>query len=282
MSRVRIVTDSTAYLSEKEVEENGIIVVPLVVNFRNESFKEGETYTNEEFYQLLRGGGVPTTSQPSAGDFVEAYQRIAEPGAEIISIHLSAGISGTFNSAKTAAGMLPELDVTVYDSLVTSSGQAFLVREAARMAAEGASKDDILTVISVMRHHLRILFMVDTLEYLHRGGRIGGAQALLGTLLQIKPILYVKGEIGVFEKVRTRPKALAKIVDELVNFCTEKPVEKLRVAVIHVDTPDKARDLAALIEEKFPGLPVQIDSVGPVIGSHVGPGTLGVAFTVVP
>lgn len=278
MGRVRLVTDSTAYLPAETLERLGITVVPLSVTYEGETFREGEGPSFAEFYARLRRGGFPTTSQPSAGDFVEAYRRVAQGCEHIISVHLSAGFSGTVASAQQAAGMLPELDITVVDSLSASAGLGLVVREAAALAAAGAGKDEVMEIIWGMRENMHLLFVVDTLEYLHRGGRIGGAQALFGSLLQVKPILTIKGTIDVFDKVRTKGKAVARAREELEKFLASHPREKVRAAVIHVDAPAEAQALREALD--WPGL--EVFETGPVLGAHAGPGTVGFAFCTVP
>ncbi len=281
---IRVVTDSTAYLSEKTVKSLGITVVPLIVNYGNESFKEGETYSFSEFYHLLKTkGGFPSTSQPSAGDFIEAYKSCSASGEEIISIHLSSGISGTIASAQTAAGMLDDRKVTIFDTMSTAAIQGFMVEEAATMAKDGASMEEIIRRLTFMRDNNHCLFMVGTLEYLQRGGRIGGAQALLGTLLQIKPILMIRGKVDTFEKVRTKQKAIARIIDEFSAFYqNHSGKNRIMVSVLHVDSEQEAEELAKKLAEAHPDCHFTTSYIGPVIGSHVGPGTLGLAFCAAP
>ncbi|MBO8170072.1 MAG: DegV family protein [Thermoanaerobacteraceae bacterium] len=284
MQKVKIVTDSTAYLTEEQKKEYDISVVPLVVTLGNETFKEGEKYTNKEFFNQMRVNKelFPTTSQPAIGEFKETFERLSGEADSIIVILLSAGISGTVQAAKTAASLARDVDVTVIDSETTSAGLEYLVIEAAKMAREGKSKEEIVKTVEHMKETLTTLFMVDTFEYLQRGGRIGGARALLGTVLQIKPILYIRGEIDVFQKIRTRKKAINRMLAELDEFMQRTDVSKARVGVIHVDCREEAEKLKAQIVEKYPGLQCGMAEVGPVIGSHVGPGTLGIGFCSLP
>lgn len=280
---IKIVTDSTAYLSQKTIEEFAITVVPLSVHFGNDSFWEGQKYTNEQFYKMLRENRTvfPTTSQPSAGMFLETYQKIATQNDEIISIHLSGNLSGTVKSAETAAYLLADYKITVIDSYTTIAGLAFMVKEAARLAKEGKSQADIVKAVEYIRENLQTLFMVDTFEYLKRGGRIGGAQALLGTILQIKPVLYVHGSINVFAKIRTKHKALQRIIAELKKYLAERPGQEIKISILNVDAWPEAMGFEKMLREAIPELRVEHNDVGPVIGAHVGPGTLGIAFTAI-
>lgn len=282
MGKIKVVTDSTAYLSKDQLEKLDITVVPLSIHLQGETFKETDL-PEETFYERLRASReFPTTSQPSVGEFLAAYRSAAEDAETIISIHLSKEISGTFRSAQAASEQV-DVEIVTVDSRSTSGGLAYLVLEAARLAAAGAEKDVILQTVQFLRDNMNILFMVDTLEYLKRGGRIGGAQALLGTLLKIKPILTIDGTVDLYEKVRTRQKAINTLVEKVRSFadsCTIK--EKLRVMAVGVDAREERDRLAAKLEEVCPGILVDKGSVGPVIGSHVGPGTLGVVFCSLP
>lgn len=284
MQKVKIVTDSTAYLSKEKQNEYDITVVPLAVSLGDENFKEGQNYTNHQFFEKLRVNKelFPTTSQPAAGEFKEAFERLTAEAECVIAILISSGISGTVQAAQTGAGLAEGADVTIIDSYSTAAGLEFIVVEAAKMAQAGKGKEEIIKTVEHMRDTLSTLFMVDTFEYLKRGGRIGGAGALLGTLLNIKPILYIRGKIDVFQKVRTRKKALGRITAELDQFFATCDVKKAKVAVITVDCLTEAKELGAAIGEKYPDLQFEYADVGPVIGSHVGPGTLGVAFCSMP
>jgi DegV family protein with EDD domain len=278
---IRIVTDSTAYLSPELISQYDLSVVPLIVNFGDESFREGEKYSNKEYYHKLKTTNlVATTSQPSSGDFFTVYKKLADEGNEIISIHISSVLSGTLASAQAAATLLPEAKITVIDSLSTANPLAWMVIEAAKAAQAGQTVEEITQQVENMKKNTSLLFVVDTMEYLKRGGRVGGAQALLGTLLQIKPILHLQaGRIEVFDKVRTKQKALARLIGEFDSFMSNRPMmENLKVAVIHIDTEENAEILKKKLAEKYLGLQFEGGELGPVIGSHAGPGTLGIAF----
>jgi len=281
MAKVRVVTDSTAYVPEHLLRELDITVVPLVVNIGDESFKEGTKYSNKEYYEKLYSFPVwPRTSQPSAGDFALAFQKLADEGAgSIVCILISSGISGTVFSAETAKGMLPNLDITIIDSLCTGSALGAMAVEAAKSAKAGGSRDDVIDVVNYVKDNLNLFFMVDSFECLKRGGRASGVQAVLGTLLQIKPILHFdqQGMITVFEKVRTRGKALARILDIFADQAGRNP--NLEISIMHVQAPDRAAELAQMVRERHLGAgDIWIVDLGPVIGTHIGPGTLALCF----
>lgn len=278
---IKIVTDSTAYLSKDLLEGFGISEVSLVVNFAGHSFPEGQERNYHRFYEKLRHTQeFPTTSQPAVGDFLETFRRLTDDGSPVISIHISSKLSGTVQSARTAAAMLVDRDISVVDSSFTIAAQLFFVEVAAKMAQIERSKAEILEQVEYMKNHTRLFFMVDSLEYLHRGGRIGGAAALFGTLLQIKPILHLQdGIIDVFTKVRTREKATTRMINEVLTILEHTDRQKLMVGILHVDNPAGAAHLKNLVAEKYPDLELGTFEVGPVIGSHVGPGSTGVVVT---
>ncbi|NLC07081.1 MAG: DegV family protein [Syntrophomonadaceae bacterium] len=276
-SGVGIVTDSTAYLPEDLLREHSVSVIPLAVNLEGLCFREGEM-SNSEFYRRLRQSKVlPTTSQPSLGEFVRTYEELGAIYESIISIHISGKLSGTVTAAETAKGMLPHLKIEVFDSLTTCTSLGFQVLAAAQAARAGRSKAEILQLLNWLRRNLRLLFMVGNLEYLHRGGRIGGAQALLGCFLEIKPILYMpEGRIDVFERVRTRPRAIKRMLEVLRQDLAGK--ELGQIAVLHVDAPGEVARLLDALQQEYPGLTIPVYEVGPVIGSHVGPDSVGLVY----
>lgn len=216
MSKIKIVTDTTAFLEEEVLERYGIKVVPLYVNFTEETIKDGSIDNATYFHKLMNSPEVPSTSQPSPGDFAKVFARLVEKGNEVVAILISSGISGTVESARTAAKMTAPAHISIVDSLSTSGGLALLVLAAARAAQEGKSREEITAMLENLKSKLKVFFVPESLKFLKKGGRIGGAQALLGTLLQIKPILYFSGgKIEVFDRVRTMKKALARLVHEL-------------------------------------------------------------------
>lgn len=272
---VRIVTDSTADLPPEIAQELGISVVPLQVIFGEETFRDGVDLKSEEFFQRLPSSKEhPRTSQPSPGDFQQVYERLAAETDRILSIHLSSRLSGTVETARQAAlPFIGRCEIDVLDSRSASMAMGLAVMAAARAARAGG---DLATCAAITRSVLQreeIAVALDTLEYLRRGGRIGRAQAFLGGILRLKPILSIRdGEVHPISRVRTRRKAL----DEVLRICTEgQPVEE--AAIMHATTPDDARRLADEVARRWPGAQIHIGRFGPVLGAHGGPGLIGVA-----
>jgi DegV family protein with EDD domain len=274
---IRIVTDSTAYLREDILSQYDIQVVPLKVLFADRVYKDGVDLTNEEFYDMLsRVEKLPTTSQPATGEFERVYSELVGQGHEIISIHISGKLSGTVESARAAARHFPEAKVHVVDSLSTVFGLALMILEAAKAARQQYDSGYILHQLDQMIRNTTVLFVVDTLEYLEKGGRIGAARALLGTLLKIKPILKIEdGLIVPVTSVRTKSKAIAFMLDQAVELVDHK---QARVAVAHAQVPSEMEALLKMVRERLV-IPegVFISEVGPVVGTHTGPGVLGIA-----
>lgn len=278
MASVAIVTDSTADIPLEVRERLGITMVPLKVLFGSEEFYDGIDLTPAAFYEKLTHSSVlPTTSQPSPAEFFDVFKRLTEAGKSIVSIHLSGAMSGTYQSAVIAKSMLEdEGDVTVIDACSASYGYGMIVVRAAEMAAQGESREAIVEEIHRMRRELRLYFIVDTLEYLQKGGRIGKAAAVLGSLLSIKPILTIddEGVITPVEKARGQKRALARIAELLVSDVGSQPVH-LSIAL----TPgfdEHAKTLAELLRSKLQTVSYTEAQIGPVIGAHAGPGTVGV------
>ena len=271
---VKIVTDSTADLPPELTEQMGITVVPAIVIFDGEELLDGVDVTPDAFFQRLPSAAqLPKTSQATPAQFAEVYERIKGEGDDIVSVHISAKLSGTLNSAlqgKEAAGV----DAEVIDAGGASlwTGMAALV--AARKAAEGASQAEVAQAVRDASARMGIFFFVDTLEYLVKGGRIGKAQGFVGGVLNIKPILYINdGELHQYGRVRSRRKA----VDRLVEIArAAAPLEE--VGVLHGAAPAEAEALAADLADLTPGVAPLVSSVGPAVGAHTGPGTLGVVF----
>ncbi len=279
MGKIRIITDSTAYLPEKMAKDLGITVVPLAINFRGETYPEGSRYSNAEFFRMVSESPVlPTTSQPPAGSFVEAFRQLFAEGAEdIICIFISTELSGTYYSAQTAVEILDTDRVHLFDSRFTVNSQRYMVLTAVEMAEQGKSVPDILSALEQIKERMSLYFVVETLENLRKGGRIGGAATLIGTLLQVKPILYLRdGKIEVFDKVRTKSKAWARVCQELdKSIAGGRPH---RIGVLHVHAPADAERLADDLRLRYPGQQIDVDAAGQVIGTHVGQGTVGLGF----
>lgn len=278
--KVAIVTDSTAYLPPEVQGRFRIPVIPLNVLWGEELLKDGVDIDPPTFYRRLQSAKVmPTTSQPSAGEFVDFFRQAAEEKRTdtLVGVFISSALSGTVDSAKMAQEMLGDLRVRVVDSRSTSMGLGFQAMAAAEAAQAGASVEEILDAIRQVQYRLQVLFVVDTLEFLHRGGRIGGAKRYLGTALKIKPLLELEdGKIEAVEQVRTKKKALARLLELAAERKGQPPVA--RAAVIHANALEECLALKdeawALLE---PG-EIYVSEVSPVIGAHTGPGTLGLAF----
>jgi DegV family protein with EDD domain len=272
---VQVVTDSTADLPTTDVQDLGITVVPLQVIFGEETYRDGVDLTNEEFFhRLSQAHDLPRTSQPSLGEFQQAYEELAGKTDRILSIHLSSGFSGTAETARQAAQALADrCQIEVIDSRTVSMAMGFAVIAAARAALDGADLDTCAAAArSVLARH-RLAVAVDTLEYLRRGGRIGRAAAFLGGLLRVKPILTIRdGEAFPLARVRTRRKAL----EELLRICLEQGHVQ-EAAVMHATTPEDADFLAKEVAQRCPGVPVHTGRIGPVIGVHGGPGLIGLS-----
>lgn len=286
MARIHVVTDSTADIPRDLQVELNIRVIPLKVHLDNQSYLDGKTLTPEEFYQRLEvAEQMPTTSQPSPMDFCDAYkQAIADGAEEIISIHLSSALSGTYQSAVLAKGMLEEetdVKLTIVDSKSASYGIGVVVVAVARAALAGKNLAECKEVADYYIENQKIYFLVDTLEYLKRGGRIGKAAAVVGSLLNIKPILSIskEGEIISVEKVRGKTKAFGR----LLELAKENiPAGPLSATVIHADASNDATRWMEKLEEQ-PEYNIRekvISSIGPVVGTHTGPNTL--AYILVP
>jgi DegV family protein with EDD domain len=280
MQKIHLVTDSTSYLPREVIEEYGIHVVPLRIHMDGASLREGLDISNAEFFHRLRTTRtLPTTSQPPAGEFAAIYQELASDGGSIVSIHISGDLSGTVQAAETARRMLPELDIHIVDSRITCLGLGFVVWEAARAVRAGESLPNVLARAREVIENITAYFMVDDLNYLHRGGRIGAAQAFVGSILAVKPILAMKkaeGVISVVDKVRTRKKALERLVELTSNACHGE--KKVKASVLDADAKEVRQELIAGLQAALPQAEIIPSEFGPVIGTHVGPGAVGVIF----
>lgn len=275
---IKIVTDSGSGITPEIAQQYGITVVPLYVHFGTETFREGVDIDLPEFLSRLKSSPqLPTTSQPSAGDFLEVYKPLTADGSEVISILLSAKLSGTVASAYAAREMLPDTQIHIVDSQFISAAQAMMAVEAARMAAAGQSADVILARLKKLVAGFRIYFVVDTLEYLQKGGRIGKAAAFLGTALQMKPLLALEeGIVEAKERIRTKNRALVRIQELVVQDTAGRSCRYL--GVLHAAAPDDACQLEARLVSRLSPAETMIAEVGPIITTHAGPGLVGTAF----
>ena len=276
--KTAIVTDSTAYLSKEMREKFHIHMVPLSVVFDHESFREEIDLSAESFYQLVKERReLPTTSQPSVGQFVETYEKLSQNYDAVISIHLSSGLSGTYQGAVSAGKMVENIDVYPYDSEVSCMPQGFYVIKAAEMAQQGKAPEEIITCLDEMKSSAKAYFMVDDLSHLQRGGRLSSSQAVVGSLLQVKPLLhFVDKEIVPFEKIRTRKKAFKRMIDLFAEDA--KSNEPMKAVVIHANRQEEAEKLKAELEHQYPHVELMISYFGPVTGTHLGEGAMGLAW----
>jgi DegV family protein with EDD domain len=279
MPSTAVVADTTSYLTRELIAENDIHLVSLYVGIEGEQDRESDIDDLHSFYERLRASDQQvTTSQPSVGDFISVYEPLLADGKEIVSIHLSSGISGTYESAMQARERLTAEDkggerIVVVDSRTGCGGMGLMVLAAARAAGQDANAGEAAERAQAVREQLKIWFAVDTLEYLRRGGRIGAARAWIGTTLKIKPILTLEEEITPVERVRTRSRALERLVD----YARQRHEDGADAWVVqHIQDPETAQRLVEACRPIYGTDPVFTSEIGPVIGAHVGPGLLGV------
>ena len=279
MPPVAVVTDTTHYLPRALADAADIRLVSLYVNWPGIQEREVDMADFDDFYARLRTArDLPTTSQPSIGDFLAVYEPLLAEGRDIVSVHLAGGISGTVEAARQAAAQVAERGagsprVEVVDSETACGGMGLVALAAARAAHEGAGVDEVVQAARAARADLKIWFAVDSLEYLQRGGRIGKAQAMVGTALKIKPILSLETEIVPVERVRTSGRAFERLV-EYMNARRDDGADGW--VVQHIQAPDVAARLVERGREVFGSEPLWVSEVGPVIGAHAGPGLVGV------
>jgi DegV family protein with EDD domain len=282
MPGIRFVADSTADMPPAYLEQHRVITVPLKVIFGDEALVDGVDITAAQFYQRMRSTTKnPTTSQPSPAEFEAAFREAAADGSSVVCTTMSAEMSGTYGAAVTARESLPELDIHVVDTRSVSLGHALVLRAAIEGAESGGSVKDVIGVIEEVMRRQRTVFTVETLEYLRRGGRIGGARALLGSVLNIKPVLQLlDGRIEPFDRVRTYARALDRMTDEVIA-ATGEAGRPARVVLGHADKRADCEMLARRLEPHTMGEPVILD-IGPIVGCHAGPGTIGLSFYLPP
>jgi DegV family protein with EDD domain len=278
MNQVSVITDSTAYLPSSIIAEFDIKIIPLSVIWDGESYADNVDITPAEFYtRLAKSNTLPSTSQPSAAAFKSCFQEQLDQGKDVIAILISSGISGTVNSALQAQGEIGGDRIAIIDSKTAAMATGLIVLTAARKAAEGASLAEVTETAINAQKHTEVVFAVDTLEFLHKGGRIGGAKRFLGSMLNIKPILEMKdGKIDSVDQVRTQKRAL----ERLISLVREKSNDQkpLRLAVFHSNVPELAESLLKDAEAVLSPVESFVSELSPVIGTHVGPGTLAIAF----
>ena len=274
---VKIVTDSTSDIPHDLAQSLGITLVPLNVTFLTETFKDGVDITADQFYDRLVNGGVtPTTSQPSPGDFLQVFDELAGDADAILSVHLSAKESGTYNSAVQAKDQSDvQCPIEVLDTGQFSMGLGMIVIAAARAANDGAGLEEVVAVARSAMARSQCFALFDTLDYLQRGGRIGKAQALVGSILKIKPMIIIQdGRVHELAKPRTFSKGIARLQEVARGFA---PVES--VCVLHSTTPDIAGELAENLGDLLPeGSAPFVARFGPVLGTYTGPGAVGIGL----
>ena len=279
MKKVALLTDSTTYLPTALKEKFSISSVPLAVIWGEETFEDGVTISPSEFYTRLKASKImPSTSQPSVGKMHAALTSLLEQDYAILGIFLSSKLSGTVQSARQAREMLPAgSPVEIVDSETTTLAMGLHLLAAARAAAAGASLAECRAIAEAARQKTGVYFMVDTLEFLHRGGRIGGAQRFLGTALNMKPVLCMhQGKIESLERVRTKSKAVERLIELVAEKCHDQT--SIRLAAAHANAPDEARAMLERAAARLNPVETLLGELSPVIGTHVGPGTLALAY----
>ncbi len=280
MSKVALVTDSTAYLPEELIKKFNITVTPQVLIWGEETFHDGIDILPDEFYKKLEHAKVmPTTSQVAIITMKEAFEKLLDSGYDVLGIFLSSKLSGTISSAVQAREMLPKAagKIAIVDSQSTAMSMGFQVLQVARAAQAGESISDCEELAREARRHTGVYFVVDTLEFLRRGGRIGGAQALLGSALNIKPVLTLhEGAIESADKVRTKSKAIDRMIDLIEQEVAGRT--PVRLATLHANAEADAQSALEAATARLNPVEKVLASVSPVIGTHTGPGTVGLAY----
>lgn len=278
--RVAIITDSTADIPPELIEEHNIHIIPQVLIMGGKAWLDGVDIDPPTFYRLLKESpDFPSTSQPSAASFQELFLELSKEADGIAAILVSDELSGTLNSAQTAAVSLPDIPIEIVDTRAVSMMLGFHVLVAARVAASGHDLKAVANAARALIGRTHVYFIVDTLEYLHRGGRIGAASRLFGSALNLKPVLEIKdGIITPLARVRTRHKALDRVIELLDAHLAD--ADRIHMAVIHIAAPEEAARLREQLEARFHPVEMIETECGPVLGAHAGPGTVGVAFFV--
>ena len=271
MSNIQIVTDSTAYLTKEEMKHYDIKIVPLMVYFQGEEDREGFPGEFEKFFHKLKESkDFPTTSQPPIGAFAQAFQEAIDQGKEVIALTISSKLSGTYNSAVVAAEMVDGEKISVVDSQTSVASLKHMAIYAQKLADAGKSRQDILDYLEDQRNKMSIYLTVETLEYLKKGGRLSTAQAVVGSLLNIKPIIQLKdGALQAVGKARGKKKALEMMMENI-------PEEVKHIYIPHIFNEEEAKELQAILRERYPKAQVELEFLGPVIGAHLGPKAMGV------
>ena len=278
MPKIAVVTDSTAYIPADLRQKYGILMAPQQVIWGTETFQDGVTMTPTQFYQRMRVDKTnPKTSQVSPGIFKEYFERALQNAEAVLCLTISSNLSQTFNSANVAKNDLPGATLEVVDSQTIAMALGFLSIAAAKAAAEGQSMEAIKQMVVNSIANTGVVFVVDTLDYLHRGGRIGGASRFMGNLLNVKPVLHVKdGKVDALERVRTKKKAIDFMIEQISAKVAGK--RNLRLATLHADAEAEAKELLETAAKRLGAVEKVIAEVSPTVGAHTGPGTVGLAW----
>jgi DegV family protein with EDD domain len=274
-TNVKIVTDSLADIPPNLLDELDITNVPCLVRFGNTEYRDRVDLPPRAFYEKLKASSVlPTTAAPSCGEFEDVYQQLSQKTDEILAIHTIGSLSGIYNASRLAAKEFPNVQIELVDSRQVSMSLGWLVILAARAAQAGKRLDEIKALVQNALHRVHIVAMLDTLEYAQRGGRLGKGAALVGTLLNVKPLLSAeRGEIVPVENVRSHRRAMERLVEIILN---SGPVEE--IAVVHANALDYAERLREMLGRVYPSKSILVSETGPVLGTHAGPGAIGIAW----
>jgi DegV family protein with EDD domain len=277
LRKVAIVTDSSAGLPAKLVEELGIHVVPVLLIQAGQTFHDGVDITPKEVYRRLRAGETAFTSAaPTIPEFLRTYHSAAKEASGVVSIHMSPKLSSTYGVALAASQQVEGVPIVAFNCNSAAIGQGFVVLEAARAAATGATLEQVMRRAEEIAAKIRFLFTLDTFEYLRKSGRIGGGAALLGSVLQVRPVLYIpRGKVEVFARPRTKPRAIQLILEQMAQQPQDRP---MHAAIVHADVQGEAEALQRTVAERFHCAELLLTEFTPVVGAHTGPGLLGVAF----
>jgi DegV family protein with EDD domain len=275
--KTAVVTDSTAYIPKDIRDKWNIHMIPLNIIFGNEVYQEEVDITWSQFYEEVKTRELPTTSQPPIGQFVELFESLSKEYDAVICVHLSSGISGTFQGAVTASTMVDGITVYPFDSEISCMVQGFYAIEAAKLASRGEDAASIMSQLEELKKTARAYFMVDDLAHLQRGGRLSSAQAFIGSLLQVKPVLHFDNKVIVpFEKIRTRKKAMKRMVDLLGVDASSG--QEYQAVIIHANREEEAKEWRTELSAMYPNVEFTIGYFGAVIGTHLGEGSMGLGW----
>jgi DegV family protein with EDD domain len=275
--KTAVVTDSTAYIPKDIRDKWNIHMIPLNIIFGNEVYQEEVDITWSQFYEEVKTRELPTTSQPPIGQFVELFESLSREYDAVICVHLSSGISGTFQGAVTASTMVDGITVYPFDSEISCMVQGFYAIEAAKLASRGEDAASIMSQLEELKKTARAYFMVDDLAHLQRGGRLSSAQAFIGSLLQVKPVLHFDNKVIVpFEKIRTRKKAMKRMVDLLGVDASSG--QEYQAVIIHANREEEAKEWRTELSAMYPNVEFTIGYFGAVIGTHLGEGSMGMGW----